>query len=87
MKVLTFCLGALRTNTYFCIDGDNAVVIDPGMDGEGIYEKLLEKGLKVSHVLLTHGHFDHSQGVKYLAEKTWAKICIHRDDGRSDQAG
>lgn len=80
MKVFTFCLGALRTNTYFCADGDNAVVIDPGMDGEGIFEKLCEKGLKCSHILLTHGHFDHSQGVKILAEKTGAKVCIHRDD-------
>ena len=81
MKVLTFCLGALRTNTYFCIDEEqNTVVIDPGMDGEGIYEKLCQKGLKPTYILLTHGHFDHSQGAKILAEKTGAKICIHEGD-------
>ena len=44
MRVLTFCLGALRTNTYFCFDENGAcVVIDPGMDGEGIAAKLAEK--------------------------------------------
>ena len=81
MKVLTFCLGPLRTNTYFCFDESGAcVVIDPGMDGEGIWEKLCEKGLKPEYILLTHGHFDHSQGVKYLAEKSGAKVLIHRDD-------
>lgn len=81
MKLFTFCLGALRTNTYFCFDDTGAcVVIDPGMDGEGIYQKLCEKGLKPSHILLTHGHFDHSQGAKILSEKTGAKICIHEND-------
>ncbi len=81
MKQLTFCLGALRTNTYFCYDDDgNSVVIDPGMDAEGILEKLKTRGLVPSHILLTHGHFDHSQAAKFLAEQTGAKICIHRDD-------
>lgn len=82
MKVLTFSLGALRTNTYFCYDETGAcVVIDPGMDGEGIYEKLQSKGLCPTHILLTHGHFDHSQGVKALKEKTGAQVLVHREDG------
>ena len=82
MKVLSFSLGALRTNTYFCFDdAGNCVVIDPGMDGEGIAEKLRQKGLSPSYILLTHGHFDHSQGVKVLKEQTGAKVLIHREDG------
>lgn len=82
MRTLTFCLGALRTNTYFCFDENrNTVVIDPGMDGEGIYEKLVQKELCPAYILLTHGHFDHSQGVRILAEKTGAKVCIHSADG------
>ncbi len=74
-------MGALRTNTYFCFDETGAcVVIDPGMDGEGIAEKLREKGLTPSYILLTHGHFDHSQGVKALQEATGAKVLVHRED-------
>ncbi|MBR4288457.1 MAG: MBL fold metallo-hydrolase [Clostridia bacterium] len=81
MRTLTFCLGALRTNTYFCFDENrNTVVIDPGMDGEGIYEKLVQKELSPQYILLTHGHFDHSQGVRILAEKTGAKVCVHSAD-------
>ena len=81
MKILTFSLGPLRTNTYFCFDDCGAcAVIDPGMDGEGIWEKLCQKGLNPTHILLTHGHFDHSQGVKFLAEKTGAQVCIHSED-------
>ena len=74
-------MGALRTNTYFCFDDSgHCVVIDPGMDGEGIYEKLKQKNLAPQYIFLTHGHFDHSQGVKLLAEKTGAKVCIHAED-------
>lgn len=81
MKTLTFSLGALRTNTYFCFnESGNCVVIDPGMDGLGIAQKLAEKGLVPSHIFLTHGHFDHSQGVKELKEATGAFVCIHKED-------
>lgn len=81
MKVLTFSLGEMRTNTYFCFDeSGGCIVIDPGMDGEGIYEKLVTKNLKPTHIILTHGHFDHSQGVKALAERTGALICVHERD-------
>lgn len=81
MKTLTFCLGDLRTNTYFCFEEDGeCVVIDPGMDALGILDKLKQKGLIASHILLTHGHFDHSLAAKLLAEKTGAKICIHEAD-------
>ena len=83
MKVLTFALGAMRTNTYFVFDSDGScAVIDPGMDAQGIYEKLQQKGLSPSHILLTHGHFDHSEAVKELAEKTGAIVCIHKEDGK-----
>ncbi len=81
MRVLTFSLGALRTNTYFCFDESGAcVVIDPGMDGEGIAQKLAEKGLTPDYIFLTHGHFDHSQGVRFLKEATGAKVVVHRHD-------
>ena len=81
MRVLTFSLGALRTNTYFCFDESGAgVVIDPGMDGEGIAEKLASKGLHADYIFLTHGHFDHSQGVRALKAATGAKVVIHRED-------
>jgi len=81
MKVLSFSLGALRTNTYFCFDESGAcVVIDPGMDAEGIWEKLVQKGLNPTYIFLTHGHFDHSQAAKALAERTGATVCIHKED-------
>ncbi len=75
-------MGAILTNCYFLIpeDCEDIIVIDPGMDGEGIYHKLLEKGWNPRFILLTHGHFDHAMGAAFLREKTGAQVVIHRDD-------
>ena len=81
MRVLTFTFGEYQTNTYFCFDDDGfCAVIDPGMDGEAVLNKLQERGLHPSHILLTHGHFDHVLSVKAVQAATQAKVCIHFAD-------
>lgn len=82
MKILTYAKGELLTNTYFCIDESSmqAIVIDPGMRPDLIYEKIAEKGLDVKLILLTHGHFDHALGASYLKEKTNASVAVHKND-------
>lgn len=82
MKIRNFIMGAILTNCYFLIpeESEEIIVIDPGMDGEGIYLKLRERGWKPRFILLTHGHFDHAMGAAYLREKTGAQVVIHRAD-------
>ncbi|ETR67753.1 MAG: beta-lactamase domain-containing protein [Candidatus Magnetoglobus multicellularis str. Araruama] len=41
---------------------------------------LSEDQLTVTHILNTHGHFDHVGGNQRLKEITGAPICIHEDD-------
>ena len=78
IKVGRMVLGMVETNCYFLYDSDTkeCVVIDPAKNG--LYDKLSENGLKVSAVLLTHGHFDHIMGVHELKEKSGAKLYAHR---------
>ena len=87
MKVLTFALGALLTNTYICIDeaSESCIVIDPGLDGDGIYKKITERGLTLTDILLTHGHFDHCSAVRPLLEKYDVPVYIHRADATDRQ--
>ena len=82
MKIRNFIRGDILTNCYFLIPdrGDQVIVIDPGLDGKGIEQKLLEKNLKAAYILLTHGHFDHAMGAAYLRQVTGAKVVIHRED-------
>ena len=74
LKVGKMVLGMVETNCYFVYDPDTmeAVVIDPAKNG--LYDKLSENGLKVSGILLTHGHFDHIMGTHELCDRSGAKL-------------
>ena len=53
----------------FCEKTKEAAVVDPGGDLEKIEDALSKLNVKLSKVLLTHGHLDHCAGAKELAKK------------------
>jgi glyoxylase-like metal-dependent hydrolase (beta-lactamase superfamily II) len=56
-------------------------VIDPGAEAPRIITQLNRLNLYPSHILLTHGHFDHLAALPDLAAAYEnALIAIHRDD-------
>lgn len=67
-EVFSLTLGELDTNCYivWCPDTLEAVVIDPADAGDVISEHILAKKLKLTAILLTHGHFDHVLGLLEL---------------------
>ena len=76
-------MGAMGANCYLfaCMETNKAVVIDPGADGKRIYRWILEKGLKVEYILLTHGHVDHIGAVDELRDLLGdVLVGIHADD-------
>jgi len=83
MRVVQIATGPLKANAFVVYkDGaEQAFVIDPGADFERIIERLETHGIKtVTHILLTHGHFDHIGAVAQLKDYTGAKVCIHCRD-------
>ncbi len=74
---------AMGANTYIAFreGADCAFVVDPGGDCPGILSWLEDNGLEdVTHILLTHGHFDHIAAVAELKRATGAEVCIHERD-------
>ncbi len=71
-----------ETNAYIVASepGGVAVVIDAPPEPERIVEVLVEQGLAVVGILLTHGHVDHSGGSGSIAESTGAAVYVHPDD-------
>ncbi len=67
-KIERYMVGPVGTNCYFLINEDTkeAVIVDPGAAAGAIRDKLNEKGLNPQAILLTHGHFDHADGVEEL---------------------
>lgn len=93
MQILCVPTGPLGTNTYIvCSENGTAekptdcVVIDPAAS-KPIIKKLREMNLHCTHILLTHGHFDHTMGVAKLKEEEGALVFIHNADAGALSGG
>ena len=80
-KIMQLPLGALQTNCYIlaCEETNKAAIIDPGWNGRLLADTIEKNGWELSHILLTHSHFDHVGGLKELKELTNAPIYLHPD--------
>jgi hydroxyacylglutathione hydrolase len=89
MLVKTLAVGPLETNCYIvgCEKTKQAAVIDPGDEAGRILAAVREAGLKVTHVLLTHAHFDHIGAADEVVKASGAPLALHPDDLPLLQAG
>ena len=71
LKVECLTLGVCQTNCYYIHREDSREVIffDPADKGSFLYETLQEKEFKIKAILLTHGHFDHVEGLPLLKQR------------------
>ncbi len=67
-EILSLTVGPLATNAYILADPERkeAVVIDPGWEGERIAHLIIQRGWRLTAIWLTHAHFDHLGGVAAL---------------------
>lgn len=74
------------TNSFLLIsDAGNAVVIDPAAEVQE-YDKLLqEKNAKLTHILCTHGHYDHVGSAGTLRREHGAKLLCEAADCKGTQ--
>lgn len=75
-------VGPLQVNCFIvgCESSKNALVIDPGEDGERILARLSALNLQLKMIINTHGHFDHVGANRLLMERSGAKLLIHSAD-------
>ena len=78
-------VGMLQTNCYLLGDEESrrAVVIDPGGEGKLICSRLVELGLELSAILVTHAHFDHTMAAWTLKKSRGGEIYLNQADNRS----
>lgn len=71
--------GPLMVNCYLVGDeaSGEAVVIDPGGDADRVLALLQENNLRLTRIINTHAHFDHTGGNADLAKATGAGVWIH----------
>lgn len=77
MKLYHLPTGLLRVNAYFLVNEqtNNAILIDGGESYKSIKKAEQDLGIKVTALLLTHAHFDHSGNARAL-QKDGVKVYI-----------
>ncbi|MBQ3654128.1 MAG: MBL fold metallo-hydrolase [Synergistaceae bacterium] len=85
MNYKRFPLGALWTNGYLFWDDESreAFFVDPGGDTTDVRDFLTAHGLKLTMILLTHGHIDHIAGIHELVPFVGDNIYISSKDAYS----
>jgi glyoxylase-like metal-dependent hydrolase (beta-lactamase superfamily II) len=80
VKMANFCYLVGDENAQTC------ALIDPAFETDRILAKVDDLGYKVTHLINTHGHSDHTAGNQAIISATGAKLLIHTDDaGRLDK--
>lgn len=84
LTIETIVLGDLSTNCYIVWKEPQAqaVVIDPADNAQTIIDFLLQKGLSLWGILLTHGHFDHVLGLLELQTAFGVPSYMHSADAQ-----
>ena len=68
----------VKSNMYILIKGSEAIAIDPCVSGDAL---TLLKEKRVNHVsiLLTHEHYDHTNGVMWMQSHIASTLYCHKD--------
>ena len=80
-------LGAapLYTNTFLLVtDQKHGILIDAAAEPHTYKKALAEQGATLTHILLTHGHYDHVGAVAALRRETGCKVYLDPADALGD---
>ncbi|MGF6375572.1 hydroxyacylglutathione hydrolase [Clostridiales Family XIII bacterium PM5-7] len=82
MNIKTYLTGPLQVNTYLAFDDTKkAFIVDPGGYSPAISADIVDLGLSLDYIILTHGHGDHIGGVEsFKREFPNAKILAYQDE-------
>lgn len=67
------------SNAYLLVDeiGGTGVLVDSNLATDPPVERIEREGTTISHILLTHHHYDHVVGVEKLAERFGVPVVAH----------
>ncbi len=60
--------------------GGEGLLVDPAGDFDSIFAKVKQHRLRITQVVNTHGHFDHTSGNDQILRETGAELLIHEAD-------
>ena len=79
-EIDTLVVPMMGTNCYFLKLGDKAILVDAAGDGSLLDDYISKKSLQLEAILITHGHFDHTEALDLLCEK-YPDIKVYAFEG------
>lgn len=78
-------LGPMQNFIYLVGDPvtREAAVVDPGWEVPTILKTAEQDGYRLTHVFVTHAHFDHVMGLGKLLQAADLPVYVHRDEAAS----
>lgn len=75
-------MGPMQNFVYLVGDRTTreVAVVDPAWDVEKILEEVQKEDLKLRAILVTHFHFDHTNGILPLLKKVDLPVYVHQDE-------
>src|ERR1017187_7219768 len=75
-------VGPLQNYVYLVGDPQtkDAAVVDPAWNVPAILQEAQQDGYHLTHVLLSHGHYDHINGVEEIVGMTDAVVCAQKSE-------
>lgn len=69
------------SNAYLLAEGPGGrgVLVDDNGLGSQLADRAADEGIEITHVLCTHGHPDHVDGIEELARRVGAPLLAHPD--------
>jgi glyoxylase-like metal-dependent hydrolase (beta-lactamase superfamily II) len=80
--ITQIAVGPMMNFAYLlgCPETRDAAIVDPGWDASEMLKIAQNSKLKIRHILLTHGHPDHSNALEQLLQATDARVYLHSEE-------
>lgn len=76
----------MMTNTFLIVtEAHHGIVVDPAAEVQTYLDALAEHGAELTHIFLTHGHYDHVGAAVELRRRTGAKLYLDPADAQGNQ--
>ena len=73
-------MGPMENFVYLIGDKETkqAAIVDPGWDADGIIKMAEDEGYKITDILVSHFHFDHTNALAPLLKKIDVKVHLNK---------
>lgn len=79
MKIASRTVGPFQENSYLVVDEEtgDAIIIDPGAEGDVLLEMIDDSGAALRAIWLTHAHLDHIGAISAIRRKHHVPVYSH----------